>query len=109
LLGGVRFPIGNEGEKAADGGQATVPCSDTPLAIALDMLEESQQRRLREIFSSQRRHLALQLLCHKAKKQSPRIAVSKYSPVRGVALLHEPFVEERVEQTGENRKNRFSH
>jgi hypothetical protein len=88
---------------------AAVSGSDASMAIALDMLEEVQQHPLRKILRPECRYSTFQSLCYKTKEQSPRVAVSQDGPVRGVPLLHKPFVEEQVKQPGKRRKSRFSH
>jgi hypothetical protein len=61
------------------------------------VLEKGQHIGSRQMFQAKGCNGLLSPLSDESKKQAPSIAVCQDRPVRGVTLLDQPFVKERVQ------------
>jgi len=62
-----------------------------------------------QVFQSERRDGLVSTLSDEPEEETPRIAVRQDCPLRGVALLDQPFVKEGVQQLGQRGEIVFRH
>ena len=96
-----RFLRGNEAKEAPQRGQPAVPRNDGRPARLLDVLQEGCHLGAIQIVEAKRCDLDLLSFSDETEKQPPSIAVCQDRPMRRIALLSQPFVEERVQQFGQ--------
>lgn len=93
-----RLAVGDEDKEAPESRQPTVAGRDRPVSILLDVLEEGEDFRGREVSEGESGDLAPPPLGDQAEEQPPGVAVGVHGMRRSVPLTDQPFLKEGLQQ-----------